>query len=137
VQRSLLVYDGSNAVFRAAAEAVTCRSETIRAVRWDSAPIQAFLDAQFDGRPFAFMLVEDGVVHVGGESVARVLRRTGVDDRVVEGLSRAYSSAARPITRVVHGRPAADLHGTFQLRPAAATHLEPLRRVAEIPVEEG
>jgi hypothetical protein len=136
VKRSLLVYDGSNALFRTAADAVTGRSGTVRAVRWGSDPVQAFLETQFGDRPFAFILVEGDAVHVGGDTVERVLRRKGVADPVVDAVVRAYSAAAGPVTEVIHGRPAADLHGTFELSAAAAAHLEPLRAVEEIPVEE-
>ncbi len=136
MQRSLLVYDGSNALFRAAAEAVTGRSERVAAVRWGAEPVQSFLEAQFGDRPFAFILVEGDAVHVGEETVGRVLRRGGVAEPVVEGLRRTYSAVAGPFTAVVHGRRAADLHGTFELRPEAAAHLEELRRVHEVPVRE-
>ena len=136
MQRSLLVYDGSNALFRAAAAAVTGRFEDVEAVPWGAESVQAFLEAQFGGRPFAFMLVEANVVHVGEETVARVLRRGGAAEPVVDGGRRAYSAVAGPFTEAVHGRRAADLHGTFELAPAAATHLEELRRVHEVPVRE-
>ncbi|PSP77924.1 hypothetical protein BRC88_11930 [Halobacteriales archaeon QS_4_69_225] len=136
MQRSLLVYDGSNALFRAAAAAVTGSFEDVEAVRWGTESVQAFLEAQFGGRPFAFMLVEADVVHVGEETVARVLRRGGAADPVVDGGRRAYSAVAGPFTEAVHGRRAADLHGTFDLVPEAAAHLEELRQVHEVPVRE-
>jgi hypothetical protein len=136
VKTSLLVYDGSNSVFRAAAEAATRRVDGIVAVRWGADPIQAFLEAQFDSRPFAFILVEGDSVHVGTETVGRVLSRMGLAAPLVAGLKRAYAAGGGPFGRLVHGRTVADLDGTFPLSAAAAAHLTDLRRVREIPVEE-
>lgn len=134
--RSLLVYDGSNPLFRAVVEAATRRSDEVVAARWASEPVQRFLEAQFDGHPFAFIFVEDDSVHVGGETVARVLSRAGAPDRLVDGLKRAYAVGGGPFGRVVHGRRVADLDGTFRLSAEAATHLEALRRAQDIPVRE-
>ena len=136
VKKSLLVYDGSNALFRTAAAAATSRSDELAAVRWGSEPVQAFLDAQFDARPFAFIFVEGDSVHVGTETVGRLLGRLGVADPVVDGLKRAYAVGGDPFGRVVHGRTVANIDGTFPLSPEAATHLEDLRQVHEIPVQD-
>nr|WP_264475464.1 hypothetical protein [Halorubellus salinus] len=124
-------------MFRAAAEAATSRSDDVRAVRWDSPAVQAFLEAQFDDRPFAFLLVEDDAVYVGEAAVERIVARTGVADSVVEGLRRAYATGGGVFGRVLHGRTIADLDGTFPLTADAAAHLEDLREVREIPVRDG
>jgi len=137
VKKSLLVYDGSNSLFRAAAEAATHRSDEVVAVRWDAKPIQAFLEAQFDARPFAFILVEDDSVHVGKETIGRILSRMGLSDPLIDGLKRTYAAGSVPFGRLVHGRTVADLDGTFPLSSEAATHLADLRQVREIPVKEG
>ncbi|WP_336001845.1 hypothetical protein [Halorientalis halophila] len=136
MKKSLLVYDGSNALFRAAVEAATSRSDEVVAARWDSEPVQAFLEAQFDARPFAFILVEGDSVHVGEETVGRVLDRMGLADPVVDGLQRAYGIGGVPFGRLLHGRTVADLDGTFPLSEEAAAHLVGLREVREIPVED-
>lgn len=136
MKKSLLVYDGSNSLFRAVVEAVSCRSDEIVAVRWDSEPIQAFLEAQFDARPFAFILIEGDSVHVGEETVGRVLSRMGFADPLVDGLKRTYATGGVPFGRLVHGRTVADINGTFSLSSEAETHLADLRQVREIPVEE-
>ncbi|QHS18214.1 hypothetical protein GWK26_14220 [haloarchaeon 3A1-DGR] len=136
MKQSLLVYDGSNPLFRVAVTAATRRSDDVVAVRWDSDPIQAFLEAQFDGRPFAFMLIEDDSVHVGAETVGRVLGRLGLADSLVDGLKRSYAAWGASVGRLIHGRTVADLDGTFPLSAAAAAHLTDLRQVREIPVEE-
>jgi hypothetical protein len=60
--RPLLVYDGSKQLFRTAANRLT-DGATLRPVRWGHESVQAFLDAQFGSRPFAFILVEDDHVH--------------------------------------------------------------------------
>ncbi|WP_318569638.1 hypothetical protein [Salinigranum marinum] len=133
--RSLLVYDGSNALFRTAAEAATRYSSDVLTVPWQTAEIQAFLDAQFGSRPFAFVLVEGDSVHVGGDTVERLLRRRGISGPVVRFLTRAYPTVAAPFGRAVHGREPADIHGTFPLDDDARAHLDPLRRGYTIPVE--
>jgi len=127
VKRSLLIYDGSNPLFRAAAEAATHRSDEVVAVRWNAEPIQAFLEAQFDHRPFAFIFIEGDSVYVGEETVGRLLRRLGVADPLVDGLKRAYAVGGAPFGRVLHGRKIADLDGEFPLSTEAAAHLERLR----------
>lgn len=136
MKKSLLVYDGSNSLFRVVVEAVTRRSDEIMAVRWDSEPIQAFLEAQFDARPFAFILIEGNSVHVGEETVGRVLSRMGLADPLVDGLKRTYATGSVPFGRLVHGRTVADLDGTFPLSSEAEARLAHLRQVREIPVEE-
>lgn len=135
MNRSLLVYDGSNALFRAAAELLACRTDGLVPVPWGSERVQKFLEAQFDDRPFAFMLVDETSVHVGAASVDRVLRDRGVDPAVASLLERLYPPVAGPFGRAVHGREPADIHGSFPLADAAREHLDPLRRDHEIPVE--
>ncbi|MEF8841547.1 MAG: hypothetical protein V5A62_07950 [Haloarculaceae archaeon] len=136
MKKSLLVYDGSNSLFRAAVEAATHRSNEVAAVRWSSEPIQAFLEAQFDARPFAFILVEGNSVHVGEETVARVFGRMGLADPLVDGLKRTYAAGGVPFGRLIHGREVADLDGTFPLSGEAAAHLAELRQVRAIPVQD-
>jgi len=135
MSRSLLIYDGDSPWVRAAVELLTARSDDIAAAAWGSEPVQSFLDAQFGDRPFAFMLVDGSSVHVGETAVARALERWGVDPPVADLLERLYPPVAGPFGRAVHGREPADLHGTYPLTDAARTHLEPLRRGYEIPVE--
>jgi len=135
VSRALLVYDGSTPAFRTLAEAVTGGVDGLRPVPWEDDRVQAFLAAQFDGRPFAFLLVEGDSVHVGDAAVERVLERYGAD-AVAPLAKRLYPSAAGPFGRIVHGREPADYHGTFEVTETAAEHLESLRRTYEIPVEE-
>ncbi|MFB6200448.1 MAG: hypothetical protein ABEI98_00360 [Halorhabdus sp.] len=137
MRKSLLVYDGSNPLFRTVMQAVTDRSDEITAVRWDTEPVQAFLDAQFDARPFAFMLVEGDAVHVGAETIARVLRRMGIAEPLADVLKHTYAAGGVPVGRLIHGRTVADINGTFPLSEAAAVRLADLREVQEIPVEEG
>ena len=133
VTRPLLVYDGSDPAFRRGIRALTCGTD-LRPVPWESDPVQAFLAAQFGDRPFAFLLVEGDRVHAGSETVARVLERRGVDGRLGALLRRAYPATAAPLGRLVHGREPADVDGTFPLDERAATHLEPLRAVVDVPV---
>jgi hypothetical protein len=132
--RPLLVYDGTSPLVRAAAEAFTHGTDVLP-VRWESPAVQAFLKAQFDARPFVFVLVEDGVVHVGSETVERALRERGVGRRLTGLFKRAYPAVAGPFGRVVHGREPADIDGSFRLTDAARTHADRLRRSYEVPVE--
>lgn len=138
MRRSLLIYDGSVAPFRAVAEWFAARVDDLRVADWGADRVQAFLQAQFDDRPFAFILVEEGSVHVGGETVARLLRRRGAGDPTTRLAREAYAVAAAPFGRVVHGQAPADVDGTFPLTDAAAAEIEPLRAVdeARIPVTD-
>jgi hypothetical protein len=133
--RPLLVYDGSKRLFRTAANRLT-DGATLRPVRWGHESVQAFLDAQFGSRPFAFILVEDDHVHVGAETVTRLLRKGGVDGGVARLFERAYPTVAGPFGRVVHGQAPADITGSFPLDEQARGHLAPLRREQTIPVTE-
>jgi hypothetical protein len=132
---SLLVYDGSNRLFRTAVESFVEPIEGLRAVRWDAEPVQRFLEAQFGDRPFVFLLVEDDTVHVGAETVRRVLERRGVAGPVAELFGEVYPATAAPVGRLVHGEVPPDRHGSEPLDEAAGEHLAPLRRSVEITVE--
>lgn len=136
MRRSLLVYDGSNPLFRAAAEAATGGSEDLSAVRWDADPVQAFLQAQFDDRPFAFIVVDGDSVHVGEAAVEWLAERSAVAAPVVRALKGAYATGGATFGRLLHGRTVADLSGTFELSPEAAPYLKSLRVVQEIPVQD-
>ena len=133
--QSLLVYDGSTDLFRRAAETVTRCGTDITPVPWESESIQAFLRAQFDDPPFAFILIEGESVHVGEAAVKEALEGLDVASPVARLAEQVYPTAAGPFGRLVHGQAPADVHGTFPLTEAAKTHIEPLRRVHTIPVE--
>lgn len=135
MSRPLLVYDGSRAAFRAAAALFTSRTD-LRPVPWTDPAVQSFLEAQFDGRPFVFCLVEGDTVHVGRESVEGALRARGAPERVVTAVGRVYPDLAGPFGRVVHGREPADIAGSFPLTEASREALAPLRESHRIPVEE-
>lgn len=132
--RALLIYDGQSPVFRRAMAAFT-RGTDLRPVPWESRPVQRFLEAQFGGQPFAFLLVEDDVVHAGSETVTRALRRR-FDGDLPDRLAAVYPRMAEPFGRLFHGRAPADLDGTFDLKPEAVARLDPLRREGTIPVTD-
>ena len=133
--QSLLIYDGSNSVFRSAADAVSRHLSGVKLVPWQSGAVRRFLDAQFDGRPFAFILVDGDSVFVGADTVERVLESQQVNQMVIDFVTRTYPSAAGPFGRVVHGDEPATLHDTFALTAAAREHIDPLRRSYDIPVD--
>jgi hypothetical protein len=135
VTQSLLVYDGSTDLFRRAAETVTRCATDITPVPWESDAIQAFLRAQFDDPPFAFILIEGESVHVGEAAVKEALEGLDVAAPVARLAEQVYPTAAGPFGRVVHGQVPADIHGTFPLDETAKSHIEPLRQVHTIPVE--
>lgn len=136
VADSLLVYDGSNPAFRAAAATVTCRLSNIRPVRWESKSVQRILEAQFNGHPFVFALIEDETIYVGAATIRRILEEYNAATPLIETLERLYPVAAGPFGRLVHGREPADINGSFSLNPAAEKHLISLRQRQHIPVEE-
>jgi hypothetical protein len=79
VTRALLVYDDSTEWLRAVADLVA-RGGDIRAVPWEAEAVQAFLDAQFDDRPFALLVIDDERVHVGKAAVEHLLDAYGFDE---------------------------------------------------------
>lgn len=134
--RSLLVYDGRSRLVRAGATLATRCVDNLEAVPWHSPEVQSFLDAQFGSRPFAFLLIEGDEVHVGSETVGRLLRQRGVAPAVARLFERAYPTASKPFGRLVHGREPAELDGTFELTREAGQAVDPLRRYETISVEE-
>jgi hypothetical protein len=133
VSQSLLVYDDSVAWLAGLADTLVSDVADVRPVAWGHAAVQSFLDAQFDDRPFAFLLIEDDHVYVGEDAVERLGQRGGLPDAASRVLKRAYPPFSAPIGRLVHGREPADLHGTFPLVEDARAHLDSLRS-HEIPV---
>lgn len=133
--RAVLLYDGSRPALRAAADAFVGRVDDLTALPLASSHGRAFLDAQFDARPFAFVLVEGDVVHAGSETVGRVLRRHGVPGPVAGLAARAYPPLAGPVGRAVHGREPAALDGTFDLTDGAREALAPVREGVRIAVD--
>lgn len=132
--RSILVYDDSTEWLRAVADLVASAGD-LRAVPWETDAVQAFLDAQFDDRPFALLLVDDDTVYAGKAAVERLLDEYGFDEELTRLVKRVYPPFSAPFGRLVHGREPADLHGTYPLADAAAAELDSLRRSYEIPVE--
>lgn len=125
---SVLVYDGRKPAFRTAATAFIYGLDDIVAVPWESAPVQAFLEAQFGARPFVFLLIEDETIHAGETAVKRVLDARGSPGPVASAFERVYLEIADPFGRVVHGQAPADIHGTFSVDSEARPHLEAIRR---------
>jgi hypothetical protein len=137
VRYSLLIYDGSVPAYVRVAERAADAWRRLRPVPWGDERVQSFLAAQFDATPFSFILVEADTVYAGRAAVERLLERLGAAGPIARLVRDAYPVVADPFGRVFHGRPPADLHGTFPLADAAATHLDSLRRPTEIPVREG
>lgn len=121
--RAILVYDGSNRLFRTIGETVADRS-SLTALPWHSDPAQAFLDAQFGGTPFVFVLIEDDTVHVGDVAISRLGKKSGLPASLTRLLARGYRPVSGPFGRVVHRRAPANINGSFPLDPAAKVALE-------------
>ncbi|WP_138004773.1 hypothetical protein [Halalkalirubrum salinum] len=125
---SVLVYDGRKDAFRTVVDLLTRDMGDLVAAPWESARIQRFLEAQFGDRPFVFLLVEENSVHAGETAVRRALDARGLDPTIARTFERLYPKIADPFGRVVHGEAPADIHGTFELTPAAREHIDPIRR---------
>lgn len=93
----------------------------------ESERAQELVAAQFGYRPFVFALVDEEAIHVGGTAVRRTLIARGVTPSVARPLERLYASYGDAFGRIVHGEAPADLHGTFELEPAARRHFEAIR----------
>jgi hypothetical protein len=133
---SLLIYDGSNPAYVRLAERVATAWANLRPVPWGDERVQSFLDAQFGGRPFSFLLVEAETVFAGEAAVERLVTRLGVGNALAALLRETYAEVADPFGRLFHGRAPADLHGIFALDETAGQYVDPLRSPTTIPVED-
>jgi hypothetical protein len=124
---SVLVYDGRKAAFRTAVDVLTYGMDDLIAVPWESAPVQRFLEAQFGGRPFVFVLIEDDAVHAGETAVRRAMDARGIAAPLARGAESLYPRIADPFGRVVHGEAPADIHGTYRLDPDAREYVDAIR----------
>jgi len=97
-------------------------------VPWESKQIQQFLQAQFGGRPFVFLLIDGDSVHAGETAVRRALDARGIAPPLARSLEALYPKIAAPFGRVVHGEAPAEIHGTFELDSEARTYIDPIRR---------
>lgn len=127
----VLVYDGRKAAFRRAVSVLTYGMDDLIAVPWESEPIQEFLDVQFGGRPFVFLLIEGDSVHAGETAVRRAMNARGIARPIARGFESLYPKIADPFGRLVHGEAPADIHGTFQLNSEAREYIEAARADAE------
>ncbi len=123
----VLVYDGRKAAFRRAVDVLTYGMDDLIAIPWESEPIQAFLEAQFGGRPFVFVLIEGDAVHAGETAVRRAMDARGIASPLARGVESLYPKIADPFGRVVHGEAPADIHGTFRLEPDAQPYIDDIR----------
>lgn len=111
MNRSVLVYDDDTTKIGTIIGGMTHLADDVIGVPWGCEAAGAFFDAQFGGRPFAFVLVKDDAVHVGDAAVGRLLHGRGV-----AGLAgRLYAAVGGPFGQAVHDRRPADIDGTFPL----------------------
>ena len=125
---SVLVYDGRKEAFRAAVDVLTYGMDDVIPVPWESEPVQAFLEAQFGGRPFVFVLIEGEAVHAGETAVKRAMDARGIAAPIARGFEALYPKIAAPFGRVVHGEAPAEIHGTYRLDPDAREYVDEIRR---------
>lgn len=114
-EQSVLLYDGSRALFRRLARAVERRADGLTLVPLESETGTAFLDQQFGERPFALLLVEGDSVYAGGTAISMLLEQYGVSKSLTAAAERLYDVGGDSFGRVVHGAEPADLDGQFIL----------------------
>jgi len=124
---SVLVYDGRKEAFRTAVDVLTYGMDDVIAVPWESDVVQKFLEAQFGGRPFVFVLIEGNAVHAGETAVKKAMDARGIASPVARGFEALYPKIAAPFGRVVHGEAPAEIHGTYRLDPDAQEYVEAIR----------
>lgn len=124
---SVLVYDGRKEAFRTAVDVLTYGMDDVIAVPWESDVVQEFLEAQFGGRPFVFVLIEGNAVHAGETAVKKAMDARGIASPVARGVEALYPKIAAPFGRVVHGEAPAEIHGTYRLDPDAREFVESIR----------
>jgi predicted DCC family thiol-disulfide oxidoreductase YuxK len=125
---SVLVYDGDCPFCSAAATALR-QLPAIGAIAWSDEAAQAFLRAQFDGTPFALVLVDpaEGNVYLGREAAREVAERAGMPVLVQDILGDNYESIADAV-RTVTGveRDPDPYHGVYPLGAEAREHFDDL-----------
>lgn len=128
----ILVYDGDCPYCSVAAVALK-RIESIDAIGWAAAPVAPFLDAQFDARPFAMLLVDpaEDRVYAGRSAAEELAERAGTPGIVGSLVRENYDVIAETVGRLSgRERDPADFHDTYALTDAARELLPALRDAA-------
>lgn len=128
----VLIYDGDCPYCSIAAVALK-RIESIDAVGWEADPVGPFLDAQFDARPFAMLLVDPAEEQVyAGRSAAEELAERAGTPGIVGSLVRDNYDVIAETVGLLSGRERdpADFHDTYGLTEAARERLPALRDAA-------
>lgn len=125
---SVLVYDGRKEAFRTAVDVLTYGMDDVIAVPWESDVVQAFLEAQFGGQPFVFVLIEGNAVHAGETAVKKAMDARGIASPLARGFEALYREIAAPFGRVVHGEAPAEIHGSYRLDPDAQGYVDTIRQ---------
>ncbi len=133
----VLIFDGDCPYCSVAAVALR-RIEGIVAVPWEADPVGPFLDAQFDARPFAMVLVDprEGRVYAGRSAAEELAERAGTPG-IVGGLVRDNYDRIADVVGALsgRGRDPDDYHEAYDLRDAARELIGELRSAASDPPE--
>jgi predicted DCC family thiol-disulfide oxidoreductase YuxK len=130
---AVLVYDGDCPYCSVAARALA-RLDDVVAISWYDPTAQAFLEAQFDGTPFAMFLVDRRRSRVyGGRSAARELAtRAGTPSLVGSLVRDNYDRIAAAVGAASgRGRDPDDFHDVYRLADDAAALYERLVSAAD------
>lgn len=129
----VLIYDGECPLCSAAASALR-RLPDVGSVAWEDEAAGAFLEAQFDDRPFALVFVDgaDGRVYAGREAATELCDRAGMPVLVQDVVGGNYETMADAI-RTVAGvqRDPDPYHGVYPLAEDAESAFEDLARAAD------
>ncbi|WP_049928511.1 DCC1-like thiol-disulfide oxidoreductase family protein [Halopiger goleimassiliensis] len=124
----ILVYDGDCPFCSAAATAVR-QLEEVGIVAWDDPATRRFLEAQFDGTPFALFFVdcETDRIWAGRAAASEVCRRAGMPVLVQDVVDENYERIADAI-RFVAGvdRGIDPYHDVYPLSAAASQRVDDL-----------
>jgi hypothetical protein len=119
---AILVYDGECPYCSIAAVALR-RLRSIGAVSWYDDVAQSFLEAQFDGRPFAMFLVDRRRerVYAGRSAAEELADRAGTPGIVGSLVRERYDDIARAVGLASgRGRDPDDYHDVYPLVDDAA-----------------
>ncbi|MES3160142.1 MAG: DUF393 domain-containing protein [Halorubrum sp.] len=133
----VLIFDGDCPYCSIAAVALR-RLDGVVAVPWNAEPVGPFLDAQFDARPFAMVLVDPAEARVyAGRSAAEELAERAGTPGIVGGLVRDNYDRIASVVGALSGRSRDpdDFHDTCDLTTAAADLVDSLRPAASAPPE--
>ncbi len=129
---AVLIYDGDCGFCTAAATAVG-QLDTVGVIPWQSAPAQAFLEAQFESPPFTLIFVDtvSNRVALGRDAARTVADRAEMPSLLATLADTQYDSIAQAIQTVSgSNRSFESVHGQYPMTDTARTQVPAVFKAA-------